>query len=205
MSAESIGKDDLLSKARIGDPDALAGLMQAYEGYLRLIARLQVKQHLQGRVSPSDVVQDVFLRVKQYFSEFRGTTEAEFMAWLRRILASRLASLARHHLATCRDVRLELRIDQGVDQSSCALENCFATHAESPSQNAQNREQAVFVAQVLDELSVDYREVLVQRHFEGKSFAEIAQAMNKTIPSVKSIWTRAVTKLRIRLTQEDAS
>ena len=196
---------NLISAARQGDLSAQAQLMQTYESYLRLLARLQVNQQLRGRVSASDVVQDVFLRANEHFGEFRGTTEHEFVAWLRRILASQLISLARHHLAGRRDARLERQLDAAVEQSSVAVAACLAIDADSPSCQATNREQGVLLAEALDELPPDYREVIVQRHLEEMSFADIAEKMGRTVPSVKSIWTRAVAKLRTRLIEGEPS
>jgi RNA polymerase sigma-70 factor (ECF subfamily) len=62
----------------------------------------------------------------------------------------------------------------------------------------------VLLAEALDKLPPDYREVIVLRHLEGKTFAEIATLMSRTLPSIKSIWTRAVSKLRTRLAEDDA-
>jgi RNA polymerase sigma-70 factor (ECF subfamily) len=176
--------------------------LSAYESYLKLMARLQVNQQLRGRVSPSDVVQDVFLRAQQRFGEFRGTTEGELLAWLRRILASRLVSLVRHHLADRRDARLEEQLHSAVEHSSAALMRNFTAGSDSPSRNAIRREQSVLLAEALDELPADYREVIVLRHLEGKTFAEIATLMSRSVPSIKSIWTRAVSKLRVRLSED---
>jgi RNA polymerase sigma-70 factor (ECF subfamily) len=195
----------LLDAARRGDVSAQTQLMQAYSSYLTLIARLQVNRQFHGRFSASDVVQDVLLRARERMGEFRGTTEPEFLAWLRRILASRLVSLARYHLAGVRDVRRERRLNDAVDQSSLDIAQRLAGPGDAPSERASQHEQGVLLAEALDQLPADYREVLVMRHLEGKSFAEIAQTMSRTIPSIKSLWTRAVTKLRTRLSEDDPS
>jgi RNA polymerase sigma-70 factor (ECF subfamily) len=67
----------------------------AYRSYLRLLARLHLDAALRGRVDPSDIVQQAYLRAAQGRDQFRGTTALETRAWLRQILATTLANAAR--------------------------------------------------------------------------------------------------------------
>jgi RNA polymerase sigma-70 factor (ECF subfamily) len=134
MAAESWTRlSHLIDRARNGKTDVLASLLQNYRSYLALLARLQISRQLQGRVSPSDVVQDTFLWAKRAFPEFRGSTEGELTAWLRKILASQLAIVARHHRAKRRDVRLEQQFHQDLDQSSLTLGGALPSDVSSPS------------------------------------------------------------------------
>src|SRR5580658_10124685 len=50
---------------------------------------------LQGKVDPPDVVKEAFLEAHREFQQFRGQTEAELLAWLRRVLAASLADQVR--------------------------------------------------------------------------------------------------------------
>lgn len=190
----------LLSAARLGDHSAQAKLLQAYQSYLLLIARVQINRQIQRRVSPSDVVQSVLLQAHKHFADFRGESEVEFAGWLRRILASQLVSSARRHLAQRRDARLEQQWDEAVNQSSTDLASLVAA-GDSPSQVTAKREQSVLLAELLNRLPSDYREIIVLRHLEEKTFPDIAAQMQRTVPSVKCAWARAVTKLRLLLTE----
>src|SRR6516162_8255804 len=89
--------EQLLALARPSGGPAVRRLLELYRNYLALLARAQISRHLQGRVDPSDVVQETFLAAHRDFARFRGTTEAELLSWLRQILAARLADLVRHH------------------------------------------------------------------------------------------------------------
>src|SRR5438309_2896322 len=110
---------ELVRIARDGDGDALGQLLARYGNYLLLLARVQIGRRLQGKVDPADVVQETFLGASRDFPKFRGTTEAEFRAWLRQILASLLANLVRHYQGTQRrDIRLERRLTVELDESS---------------------------------------------------------------------------------------
>jgi RNA polymerase sigma-70 factor (ECF subfamily) len=197
------GPDELLRLARADDGPALGQLLERCRGYLTLLARVQVGRRLQGKVEASDLVQDVFLEVQQTFDRFRGGTEAEFLGWVRRILASRAAMAVRRYCGTRgRNVRLERRLADEVDQSSQAIGFALADRHSSPSQRAVRREQAVLVAAALEALPDDYRDVIVLRHLEGLTFPEVARRLGRTVPSVKNVWIRALALLRRSLGDE---
>src|SRR5271166_149575 len=110
-SAAGPDPEQLLGLARAGDGPALGQLLELYRGYLALLARLQIGRRLQGKVDAADLVQDTFLEAHRHFAQFRGTSEAELVCWLRQILAGLLANLLRRYLGTRRrDVRLERQL-----------------------------------------------------------------------------------------------
>jgi RNA polymerase sigma-70 factor (ECF subfamily) len=187
----------LLRLARGDDGFALGQLLELYRGYLSLLARLQIGRRLQGKVDASDIVQEAFLEAHRHFGQFRGTTEAELVIWLRQILAARLAKLVRRYLGTQgRDVHLEQELAVELDQSSRILDQGLAAPQSSPSQQAARREEAVHLADVLCQLPADYRDVLVLRHLEGLSFPDVARRMGRSLDSVKNLWARALGRLR---------
>src|SRR5205085_2075055 len=149
----------LLLEARDGDAAKLGRLLEVYRRYLALLARVQIGQHLQGKVDASDIVQETFLEAHRNFPGFRGSSEGEFVCWLRRILAGKLADMVRRYLGTKgRDVRLEREIDHALDRSSVMLGQGLMSPMASPSQEAVGREQAVLLADALQKLAPDYRE-----------------------------------------------
>jgi RNA polymerase sigma-70 factor (ECF subfamily) len=190
----------LLALARMGQGDALGQLLELYRGYLALLARLQIGRRLQGKVEAADLVQETFLEVHRHLDQFAGHTEAEFVAWLRQILAARLANVIRHYLGTQRrDPRLERDLDAELEQSSRVLDKGLLAPQSSPSQQAVRREQAVLLADTLDQLPPDYREVLVLRHLRELSFAEVAARLGRSVEATKKLWARALARLRQRL------
>src|SRR4051794_5156900 len=85
----------LLDRARAGDDIATGQLLEAYSKYLTLLARVQIGRRLQGKADPADLVQETFLEATRQIKQFRGTSEGELLAWLRRILAGQTALLLR--------------------------------------------------------------------------------------------------------------
>jgi RNA polymerase sigma-70 factor, ECF subfamily len=197
MSGRGPGPDELLVFARAGDGSALGKLLELYRNYLTLLVRLQIGRRLRGKVDDSDLVQETFLEAHRHFTQFRGTTEAELVTWLRQILAGNLANLVRRYYGTQRrDVRLECELTAKPEQSSQALDMGLADRQSSPSQRAVHREQAVLLADALNRLPEAYREVIILSHLEGLTYSELAQRMGRSVPSVKHLWARALGRLR---------
>jgi RNA polymerase sigma-70 factor (ECF subfamily) len=187
----------LLPQARAGNRLVLGQVLELYRNYLTLLARYQIGRRLQGKVDPSDLIQETFLEAYRDFGHFRGTTEGELVGWLRRILASNIANLVDRYFGTQRrDVRLEQELADELDQSSRALDWGLVAKQSSPSQQAARRDQAVLLADALEGLPADYRQVLVLRHLEELSFPEVAERMDRSLHSVKNLWARALARLR---------
>ena len=197
MSSGSADVEQLMGRAQAGDADALGELLQLYRNYLALLARLNIDARLQGKVDASDLVQETFLKAHRNFGQFRGNTEEELVSWLRQILTNNLANLVRHYLGLKRrDVRLERQLAAEMDRSSRLMDGGLIAPGSSPSRQASRREQAVLLADVLKQLPADYREVLILRHLEGLTFAQVAQRLGRTEDSVQKLWVRALARLR---------
>ena len=196
----------LIDEARQGMSESLGRLLQAYANYVRLVAATEVGARLKVRVSPSDVVQETFLQAHRTFGQFRGRSEGEFLAWLQRILASQLTHLyERHILAEKRDARREVSLDEigaRLERSTARLASVLADGAPTPSSEAERHERAVLLADELAELPPDYRQVLLLRNLEGRSFGEVAERMQRSSGAVRMLWLRAVDKLRQQLTDK---
>ena len=145
----------------------------------------------------SDAVQETFLEAQRNFSAFRGVTEAEFVAWLRGILAARIANLLRHFFgAQGRDIRRERDLNIDLDQSSRSLERGFVALQSTPSQHLAKRETGVLLADAIAKLPEDYREVILMRHFEELPFSEIATRMQRSVDAIQKLWVRGLARLR---------
>ena len=113
------------------------------------------------------------------------------------MLASRVAKqVQRFHGTGRRDVKLEREIEASLDRSSMALDRGLVSPHSSPSSRAARREQGVLLADALERLPEDYREVIVLRNLQGLSFPEVAARMGRSVGSVEKLWMRGLARLR---------
>ncbi len=63
--------ESLIDRATTGDEQALADLFGHYRPRLRKMVAFRMDRNLQGRVDPSDVLQDSFLALADKLPEFK--------------------------------------------------------------------------------------------------------------------------------------
>jgi RNA polymerase sigma-70 factor (ECF subfamily) len=188
---------ELLRRARAGEADAAGSLMELYRGYLTILARTQIGRRLQGKADAADLVQETFLEAHKHLGRFRGQSEIEFLSWLRTILAAVVSNHVRHYLGTQqRDARLEQALVVELDNTSGVLQRGLMAADSTPSRQAANREVLILLANALEQLPDDYRQVIMLRHLEGLPFADVAERMNRTVASVQNLWVRALKRMK---------
>lgn len=176
-----------------------------HEAYLKMLAGLEIDSRFQGKFSASDAVQQTLLEAWRGWENFRGHTEAERMAWVRGILAHQLAHLARHFAGVQkRDVSRELSLDASLAQSSQRLDQLLAAGGPSPSAVAVAAEQRLRLAEVLERLPEDYRQVILLRNLQDLPYEEIARRMGRGTGAVRMLWVRALTHLREQIQDDSA-
>ena len=202
--AEAQDVAQLLARAAAGDEAAVTELFTRYRKRLKQMVRLRLNRRLQGRIDESDTLQEAFLEAAKRLREYLAKKPLPFFLWLRQLAGTRLAKAHRHHLGTRgRDVRLERRLVDELEQSSRALCQELAARQSSPSQRVAARERAVRLAAALTALPPDYGDVIVLRHFEGLPFAGVAERLGRSQDSVKKLWARALGRLRVLMEDDE--
>jgi RNA polymerase sigma-70 factor (ECF subfamily) len=177
--------------------------LEQYRAYLRLLARLQLDPRLQGKLDASDVVQDTLLKAHAKISQFRGQSEAELAAWLRKILANTLAQAVRQFSAGIRDVGREHSLEAALEASSVRLEGWLAAEQSSPSQHVERQEQLLRLAEALARLPEDQRQAVELHHLQGHTVAELAERMGRSSASVGALLYRGLKRLRELLEEHE--
>ena len=114
--------EDLLSRARCGDQQALAELFAHYRPRLRQMIRLRLDRRLQGRVDPSDILQEAFIDVCGRADEYFTDEKMPFFLWLRSMAGRRLMSTHRDHLVTqMRNAGREVSLHAGALPQATSL------------------------------------------------------------------------------------
>jgi RNA polymerase sigma-70 factor (ECF subfamily) len=167
-----------------------------YRGYLLTLARLELGTPIQAKFDPSDLVQETLLEAHRRRGQFRGESSGELAAWLRQILARRLIDELRRLGRAKRGVRNEQTLSAALEQSSLRLGGVLVSRESSPSQQAQQHERAVQVAEALSQLPQAQREALVLQQWRGWSLAQIAEHLGRSPAAVAGLLKRGLRKLR---------
>jgi RNA polymerase sigma-70 factor (ECF subfamily) len=199
MSGNLHEASDLLRRMAKGDGGAAAELFVAYRDRLRLMVRLRLDRRLQGRLDPSDVLQEAFLDVARRAPEYAANPTLTPYLWLRFLTGQRLMQLHRHHLGTqMRDVCQEISLHRGAlpQASSVSLAQHLLGRLTAPSVAAARAEMQVRVQEALNAMEAMDREVLTLRHFEMLTNEETAAVLGIRKSAASNRYVRALRRLK---------
>jgi len=140
----------------------------------------------QDRSEAEDLVQETYAKALRGFSSFQLGTN--FRAWIYRILRNTFLTSR-----TGLKANVPLEFDEGTEPSA---------GPETPETVLIERAQQQVVQEVMAEMPVNYREILILCEVEEMSYQEIAETLSVPIGTVMSRLSRARKTLRDRLRQK---
>jgi RNA polymerase sigma-70 factor (ECF subfamily) len=189
----------LVNKAVHGDSRAWQRLMDENRPRLRRMVALRMDRRLQGRVDPSDVIQESFIDAARRLKEYVDHPSIPFFVWLRRLTGQRLVEQHRRHLgAQARDASRDVSLFHGSfpEASAADLAANLLGEFTSPSQAVIRVEQRMRLQDALDSLEPIDREILVLRHFEQLTNGEVSEVLNLDKSAASKRYVRAMERLR---------
>jgi RNA polymerase sigma-70 factor (ECF subfamily) len=180
----------VLEQVRAGDPAAFAELVRRYEGKIFRLAR-HITQH---REDAEDVLQETFLKAYEHLDQFQGNSK--FYTWIVRIAVNQALMKLRKR-KNDKTVSMDETLDTGEDN----VVREIATWDPNPEQRYSQEEMRRILEEAVDTLAPPYRAVFVLRDIDELSTEETADALELTIPAVKSRLLRARLQLRDKLTR----
>jgi RNA polymerase sigma-70 factor (ECF subfamily) len=204
MDASQVDEPDdtaeLIRRAAAGDETVLAELFGRYRKRLRQMVRLRLDRRLQGRVDPSDVLQEAYLDLARKLPEYAGDRpELPFYLWLRLVTGERLTRMHRQHLgAAMRDAGREVSLYRGAlpQASSISLAAQLLGRFTTASQAAVRAEVQLQLQQALNQMDPLDREIIALRHFEELSNSEAAVVLGISRQAASNRHLRAMTRLQ---------
>jgi RNA polymerase sigma-70 factor (ECF subfamily) len=170
----------LLQRARKGDHEAFAALVNEHQRYVYNLA-LRV---LQNEEEALDLTQEAFVRAWTALPNFRG--QSRFRTWLYRIVTNlcynRLPNLRRSLNELGHDVISE------IPETDPAFDN--------PARGMESRELRSYLHKAMDSLDENYRLLISLRYQNELSYEEIAATLNLPLGTVKTGLFRAREQLR---------
>lgn len=159
----------LVRRAQEGYLDAFELLVRRYADRAYRVAYRMLGDHQDAQ----DVAQESLTAAWQGLPRFRR--DASFSTWLYRIVTRRAINrLTRAHHSDTSDLLAEL-----PDNRS------------GPAEQSERHHAADAVTSAIADLPVAQRVVVVLHHFEGLSYAEVADITQSTVPAVRSHLFRA--------------
>ncbi len=187
---ELIDESALVELARQGDDAAFSALVNRYN---RKIFRL-AKNITQNDEDAEDVLQDAFLKAYTHLDGFHG--DSKFYTWIVRIAVNEALMKLRKRRSD-KTVSLDEEIDTGEEQVTREI----AVWDGDPEQKYGQTELRQILDEAIQNLKPAFRTVFQLRDVEELSTEETAEALDLSVPAVKSRLLRARLQLRERLTR----
>jgi len=180
--------NQLMALISAGESEALEMLYKRYAASVYQIVLCVV----QDRALAEDLVQDVFWRVWRRSTRF-AAERGQAAAWLRAVARNLAVDELRRLRAGPVLIRTEVEharmrelADDQADVAAAAIK----------------QEQRHLIVAALQQLPFEQRQVLELNYFGGRSYQEIAVALNQALGTVKTRARRGLQKLKQALTAE---
>jgi RNA polymerase sigma-70 factor, ECF subfamily len=198
MWPEAQRVQQLLDRARGGDPAALDELLGLCRDPLHRAVDLRLDPKLAHREDASDVVQKVLIDAHRRFRDYLRDPKMPFTLWLRHIAQDRIIDTHRRHQeAGRRSIEREQHAGKlASDASSVMLVAQLVDHDLTPASAAIQQELTRKLQGVLGELDPTDREIILMRYYEQMSNQDIAAALDLTEAAASMRHLRALRRLK---------
>ena len=181
---------ELVEQAKQGNLDAFTTLVNRYDGKI-----FRLTQHITGnREDAEDALQETFLKAFSHLKQFQG--DSRFYTWLVRIAVNEsLMKLRKRKTANA------VSLDEPVETADDSLPREIAAWDPSPEERYAQQELREILDRAVQSLPPIFRTVFVLRDLDQLSTEETAEALNLSVPAVKSRLLRARLQLREKLSK----
>jgi RNA polymerase sigma-70 factor (ECF subfamily) len=180
-------ESSLVDLAQRGNLEAFESLVNRYE---RKIFRL-AQNITQNKEDAEDVMQEAFIKAYQHLPDFQRNSR--FYTWLVRIAVNQALMKLRKRRPNV------VSLDQELETQDDSVPRDVKDWGPSPEQRFEQTELRGILDQAIDELDPSYRIVFQLRDIEELSTEETADALDISVPAVKSRLLRARLRLRQKL------
>jgi RNA polymerase sigma-70 factor (ECF subfamily) len=163
------------------------------------MVRLRLDRRLQGRLDPSEVLQQAYQEVARRFPEYQGNPTLPFFLWLRFLAGQRLMDLQRKHLgAQLPDTGPELSLYRGAlpEASSVSLAAQLLGGVTAPGRAARRADMQTRIQEALNSMDPLDRELLALRHFERLNNDETAAVLQISKAAASNRYLQALKRLK---------
>lgn len=194
LPGDSTPVEELIERARSGDEGALEKLFRRCRPQIDRLAAQRLERKQPGLMRPSDIAQETALRAFKSFSKFEGTTEGEWLSWLRSILDTTVTQSFRDASRQKRDARGAVPLDS-PEAALVPAADRSPSHAASLAEAWQTMYTHIF------QLPPEQREAIWLCHLKELPVADVAKRMGKTDAAVAGLLRRGLLALKAGMTE----
>ena len=167
----------LVDKAANGNFNAFGDL---YSMYLDRIYRY-VYYHVKDQMMAEDITEEVFVKAWKAIKSCKGRGRT-FSSWIYRIAHNHMINSQRNN---------NRNISMGMESLTAVSDR---------RQEVENTADKYELTELLDELPLNQKQVIILKFLEGMSNSEIAKVMNKSEGAIRILQMRALSSLRQNIT-----
>lgn len=179
---------DVVNLAQRGNEGAFRELIRRYERpVFSLIYRM-----VRDSAAAEDLAQDSFIKVLNHLDKYRP--EFKFSSWLFKIANNVAIDFLRKRQLDTISIDGSPHASTAAEVEATSIE--LSDSAESPLDELASRELGAIIEQAIAKLRPEYRNCIMLRHVEGRSYEEIAATLDLPLGTVKTYIHRARHQLR---------
>ncbi len=164
---------ELVKQALNGNESAYAELMNRYKKKIEIIVSRLVKKEF----DVEDLVQEIFTKAFTSLSTFKS--EFSFSTWLYKIATNHcIDHIRKRKIST-------YSLDEDLELEDDTVHREIPDWSKTPDYELIRKEKNEIIHQAINSLPEHYRKVIILRHFEDKSYEEIAKELKLPIGTVK--------------------
>ncbi len=185
MSKENI--NFLIQNALSGDQKAYEALLKRYKNGIYNM----IYQMIKNREETEDIVQETFVKAFKSLDSYND--DYAFSTWLYKIAFN-------HCIDSIRKKKLKtLPIDKPIDLKEGQVHHEIKDESYSPEKDLLYSEKKKMILETIEALPERYRQAILLRHQEERSYEEISQILNLPLGTVKARIFRAREMLKKKL------
>jgi len=176
---------EIVKRVLSGDLESYGTIIDKYEKKLLRFVMLISKA---SKEDAEDIIQDTFISAYQNLADF--DTKMSFSAWIYKIARNKAISWYRKNTSKKAGEKIELKEEVFLNLKDDAPSILEELHAKAATDK---------LLEEIEKLDSKYKEVIILKYFEHKSYLEIADILHIPPGSVASTLYRAKAKLKEKL------
>lgn len=180
-----MGEELLITELREGKPSAYNELVKQFADkvYNTSISILQNEEDAE------DNTQEVFIEVFRSLNNFKG--DSKLSTWIYRITVTKALEFLRKKKSKKR-----FAVVKSLFWLESVIPETDVQHFYHPGIQLENKERSAILFAAIDKLADSQKTAFILHKVEGLSYAEVAEVMKTSVPSIESLLFRAKQNLQ---------